>query len=233
MTFFGTKAIDESQRGTQSRPSALRWNLGTIELPRVVKERQKQVKEQFHIGFTTHVTQKKLRHRIGQTTSKFVESFDGSCLRKQPLPISKWMRVFRTSSTNGPDSNMSDEDIGAKTLGHVAQINRGSIVDGASFQKKFASLVKPYAPSRNNTCSPRRFQVMSFEFEHSSSKIWTITDEADETSHVAPHVRFEPGFGAKGALSEGRFERPRGVCSADSAFRLWFALMSSRLLFWF
>ncbi len=103
------------------------------------------------------------------------------------------MRVFRACRANRSYAYVRHEDVRAYALRHVAQIESGSIIDGSTLEKKFASLVKPHAPPGDCPGFSGHDQVSCFVFENPSSKIGTVSDKADETSHVVPHPPLEPG----------------------------------------
>src|SRR5262249_28220783 len=122
---------DEGERGSNGCTRCARIDGTGSQVPRVVEERKKQVEKELAVGVASDVASQELRKRFGDAIADRAVSVDGPGVRKEPLPITKWVRVFGAKVAHGSSANVPDEHVGPKVLCERRYVDLGALVDRA------------------------------------------------------------------------------------------------------
>ena len=179
------------------------WGLDdrTIEVAGVVEERQEQVEEQLAVRLAPHVAVEEQRELLGQPAAQPAERLDRAGAGEEPLPVAEGVGVLGARRADGREPHVRDERVGADVAEQVGQADLRAVVDRPALEEDLAGLVEADAPARRDVRLAPHRERAPLELDDPRAEIWTVTDEADESSHTPLLLRRRPGRGKATLLS--------------------------------
>src|ERR1700722_5871288 len=175
--------MDDVETGTKRLEHGVARDRPVVELPGVVKKRQKHVKDNLRVRLATDVPAQQLRDRGQEPLANRIELGECARLGEKPLSITERVRVFRTEGSDRRRADMAHEHIRAYIRRQLVELDLFAVVDGATPHQDFAALVKAEPPAERRATRGRR-ERFRLEGQDSTCEIGAISDEPEQSSHA-------------------------------------------------